>query len=98
MNHDDSRRYGGANPYARVRRHGNRTIAATAHFATEVLDDGHIIAQEWRHIDVLGPMPSTAELTNEGRQVEVAALMEGVRRYVRGEVFVLADRTMHVPA
>jgi formyltetrahydrofolate deformylase len=98
IHHDDSRRYRGANPYARVRRHGSRTIAATTHFATEVLDDGHIIAQESRHIDVLGPMPSTAELTDEGRQVEVAALMEGVRRYVRGEVFVLADRTMYFPA
>ena len=63
-----------------------------------MLDDGHIIAQESRHIDVLGPIPSTAELTDEGRQVEVAALMEGVRRYVRGEVFVLADRTMYFPA
>jgi formyltetrahydrofolate hydrolase len=91
-------RFRGANPYARVRRHGNRTIAATVHFATEVLDDGHIIAQGSRRVDVLGPMPSTAELTSEGRQVEVAALMEGVRRYVRGEVFALADRTMHFPA
>ncbi len=67
-------------------------------FATEVLDEGHIIAQESRHIDVLGPTPSTAELTDEGRQVEVAALMEGVRRYVRGEVFALSDRTMYFPA
>jgi hypothetical protein len=30
--------------------------------------------------------------------VEVTALMEGVGRYVRGEVFVLADRTMYFPA
>jgi formyltetrahydrofolate deformylase len=96
--HDDTQRYRGANPYARVRRHGSRTIAATAHFATEVLDDGHIIAQESRHIDALGPMPSTADLTSAGRQVEVTALMEGVRQYVHGEVFVLTDRTMHFPA
>ena len=47
---------------------------------------------------MLGPIPSTAELTTEGRQVEVAALMEGVRRYVHGEVFVLDDRTMYFPA
>ncbi|WP_112227749.1 formyltransferase family protein [Lentzea atacamensis] len=56
MSHDDTERYRGANPYARVRRHGARTIAATAHIATEVLDDGHIIAQESRHVDALGPM------------------------------------------
>jgi Formyl transferase len=98
INHDDTERYRGANPYARVRRHGARTIAATAHFATEGLDDGHIVAQESRHIDVLGPMPSTAELASAGRQVEVTALLEGVRRYVHGEVFVLTDRAMHFPA
>ncbi|MFI6100856.1 formyltransferase family protein [Lentzea sp. NPDC051213] len=96
--HDDTQRHRGANPYARVRQYGNRTIAATAHYATKVLDAGQIIAQESRNIDGLGPMPSTSELSSEGRQVEVTALLTAVRRHVRGEVFVLGDRTMHFPA
>ncbi|WP_157984949.1 hypothetical protein [Lentzea terrae] len=50
-----------------MRRHGSRTIAATAHFATEVLDGGHIIAQVSRQIDALGPTPSTADLASADR-------------------------------
>lgn len=93
INHDDTQRYRGANPLragAPARQPHDRG------HGTEVLDDGHIIARS--HTDALGPMPSTAELTSAGRQVEVTALLEGVRRYVHGEVFVLADRTMHFPA
>lgn len=97
VHHDDTQRYRGANPYARVRKHGNRTIAATAHFATKELDDGKILTQESRNIDALGPMPSTGQLSLEGRQVEVKAMMDGVRQYLRAEVFVLPGRTMHFP-
>jgi formyltetrahydrofolate hydrolase len=43
-------------------------------------------------------MPSTSELSTEGRQVEVAALLTAVRRHIRGEVFVFGDRAMHFPA
>lgn len=98
IHHDDTRRHPGANPYARVRANGNRTIAATAHYATKVLDAGQIVSQESKNIDALGPIPTARELSIEGRQVEVATMMTAVRRHIRGEVFVLDDRTMFFPA
>lgn len=63
-----------------------------------MLDAGQIVSQESRNIDALGPVPTVRELRAEGRQVEVAAMMTAVRRRIRGEVFVLGDRTMHFPA
>lgn len=63
-----------------------------------MLDAGQIVSQESRNIGALGPVPTVRELRAEGRQVEVAAMMTAVRRHIRGEVFVLGDRTMHFPA
>ncbi|MGZ3140405.1 formyltransferase family protein [Lentzea chajnantorensis] len=98
VHHDDTLRFAGANPYARVRERGARTIAATAHYATEVLDAGQIITQEFRSVDGLGPAPSTRDLSVAGRQVEVAALLTAVGRHARGEVLVCGGRTVHIPA
>lgn len=98
INHIDTRRHPGANPYARVRDHGCKTITATAHYATKVLDAGKIVAQESRSIGALGPTPRTRELSVEGRQVEVTAPMTALKWHALGEVFLLEDRAMHFPA
>lgn len=95
--HDDVERYPGADPHARVRDRGVKTVAATAHYATAELDAGPIITQVSHGIEDLGPVPSTAELRTAGRLAEAAALATAVNRRGRGELLVFRGLAVHIP-
>lgn len=81
----------GANPYKQAFQRGVKIIGATAHFVTDELDEGPIIAQ-----DVLPVNHSfTAEqMANAGRDVEKIVLAKAVKLVLEERVFIHGNRTI----
>lgn len=81
----------GANPYRQAFERGVKIIGATAHFVTEDLDEGPIIAQ-----DVL-PVNHTHtadQMANAGRDVEKTVLAKAVRLLLEERIFIHNGRTI----
>lgn len=66
----------GANPYVRAKERGVKLIGATAHYATEVLDDGPIIEQD---VVRVSHHDSAEELERRGADVERMVLARAVQ-------------------
>lgn len=81
----------GANPYRQAFERGVKIIGATAHFVTDDLDEGPIIAQ-----DVLPINHSyTAEqMANAGRDVEKTVLAKAVKMVLEERIFIHNGRTI----
>lgn len=81
----------GANPYKQAFERGVKIIGATAHFVTDDLDEGPIIAQ-----DVL-PINHTytaKEMANAGRDVEKTVLAKAVKLVLEERIFIHNGRTI----
>jgi len=81
----------GANPYRQAWERGVKIIGATAHFASEDLDQGPIIAQ-----DVI-PVTHThgpKEMARNGRDVEKRVLARAVRLVLEDRVVVTGNKTV----
>jgi len=80
----------GAKPYHQAWAKGVKMIGATAHFVSDVLDQGPIIAQ-----DVLGVPDTTSvdEFIRLGKDVERKVLYEALKLYLDDSVFVREGRT-----
>jgi formyltetrahydrofolate deformylase len=81
----------GANPYKQAYQRGVKIIGATAHFVTDDLDEGPIIAQdvipvnhrlEWR------------DMQKAGRDVEKIVLSRALSLVLNDRVFVYSNRTI----
>jgi formyltetrahydrofolate deformylase len=81
----------GAKPYDQARERGVKVIGATAHYATEELDDGPIIDQE---AVTVTHRESVAELVQKGRDAERLVLARAVRAHAEDRVFVDERRTV----
>lgn len=81
----------GAAPYRQAHERGVKLIGATAHYVTEVLDEGPIIEQEVARVD---HAHSVAELARVGRDVECVALARAVRWHVERRVLLHGNRTV----
>jgi formyltetrahydrofolate deformylase len=81
----------GARPYAQAHARGVKLIGATAHYVTEVLDEGPIIEQEVARVD---HSHSVAELARVGRDVECVALARAVRWHAERRVLLHGRRTV----
>ncbi|HUA33232.1 MAG TPA: formyltetrahydrofolate deformylase [Candidatus Binataceae bacterium] len=83
--------FAGARPYKQAHDRGVKLIGATAHYVTEDLDEGPIIAQattEVSHRDTV------ADLTRKGRDLEVAVLARAVRAHLNRQVMTHHNRTI----
>jgi formyltetrahydrofolate deformylase len=81
----------GANPYRQAFEHGVKMIGATAHFVSEVLDEGPIIAQATVPVDhSRGP----AEMAMAGRDVEKIVLAKALKLVLEDRVFLNGRRTL----
>jgi len=81
----------GAKPYEQAFRRGVKIIGATAHFVTEDLDQGPIIAQEIFPVDhTHGPQ----DLAQAGRDVEKLALARALKLVFEDRVFLCGNRTV----
>lgn len=81
----------GANPYQRAFERGVKLIGATAHYVTENLDEGPIIAQDVIHCN---HRDATTDLVRKGRDVERRVLAEAVRLYTEDRVLVYENKTI----
>jgi len=83
--------FGGARPYARAFERGVKIIGATAHFVTDGLDEGPIIAQSTLPVD---HTHNAADMARAGRDVEKVVLARALRLVFDGRVFVSQNRTV----
>lgn len=81
----------GRDPYRQAFERGVKVIGATAHFVTEDLDEGPIIAQavaDVTHHDTVD------DLKRKGRDLERMVLARAVRKWVEGKILVRGSRTV----
>jgi formyltetrahydrofolate deformylase len=81
----------GAQPYRQAFERGVKIIGATAHFATEVLDEGPIIAQNVIPVD---HSYSPGGMAQAGRDVEKLVLARALRLVLEERIFLLGNRTI----
>lgn len=81
----------GARPYQQAFERGVKIIGATAHFVTEDLDEGPIIAQDVIHVD---HSYSARDLARAGRDVEQRVLAAALRLVTEDRVMICGRRTV----
>ena len=81
----------GANPYQKAFERGVKIIGATAHYITENLDEGPIIAQDVIHCNHRDTLD---DLIRKGRDVERRVLAEAVRLHTEERVLVYQNKTI----
>jgi len=81
----------GSNPYRQAFARGVKIIGATAHFVTEQLDEGPIIAQAVVPIDHSYRLE---EMTRAGRDVEKIVLAKALKLVFEERVFLNGSRTI----
>ncbi|KPL85386.1 formyltetrahydrofolate deformylase [Herpetosiphon geysericola] len=81
----------GANPYRQAFERGVKIIGATAHFVTDELDQGPIIAQQVMPID---HSHSVDELIQAGREIEKHVLAKALDLVLSERVFLSGNRTV----
>lgn len=81
----------GANPYLQAYQRGVKIIGATAHFVTEDLDEGPIIAQDVIHVD---HSQSWQDLASAGRALEKTVLTRAINLVLDDKVFVDSNKTV----
>jgi formyltetrahydrofolate deformylase len=84
----------GAKPYHQAWAKGVKIIGATAHFVSEVLDEGPIIAQDVLRV---ADTRSVSEFIRLGKDIERKVLYEALRLYLDDSVFVREGRTFIIP-
>lgn len=83
--------FAGARPYKQAHDRGVKLIGATAHYVTEELDAGPIIAQATTPVN---HGDTVAELARIGKDVEVTVLAQAVRAHLQKRVLVHGNRTI----
>jgi len=81
----------GANPYRQAYDRGVKIIGATAHYATEDLDEGPIIEQD---VIRVGHRDTVEDLVRKGRDLEEIVLARAVRRHIDRRVLVYGKKTV----
>jgi formyltetrahydrofolate deformylase len=81
----------GASPYKRARERGVKLVGATAHYVTEVLDEGPIIEQDVVRVD---HTHTVDDLVRVGADVERAVLSRAVLWHCEDRVIVHDNQTI----
>lgn len=81
----------GANPYRQAYERGVKIIGATAHYATQDLDEGPIIEQD---VIRVGHRDTVDDLVRKGRDLEEIVLARAVRRHIERRVLVYGKKTV----
>lgn len=83
--------FSGARPYQQAHDRGVKLIGATAHYVTEVLDEGPIIEQDVERVD---HAHTVEELTSLGRDIECTVLARAVKRHAEHRVLLNGCKTV----
>jgi formyltetrahydrofolate deformylase len=81
----------GANPYRQAFERGVKIIGATAHFVTDDLDEGPIVAQSVLPVD---HRQTARDMARAGREVEKIALSRALDLVFADRVVVVGNRTI----
>ncbi len=81
----------GANPYKQAHHRGVKIIGATAHYVTDDLDEGPIIAQDVVRVDHTF---SWQDMRRAGRNVEKVVLSNALQLLLEDKVFVFGNKTV----
>lgn len=81
----------GAKPYHQAYERGVKIIGATAHFATQDLDEGPIISQGVEDVDHTQLPEKTQQI---GRDIESRVLAKAVRLFTERRIFLHGKRTV----
>ena len=81
----------GANPYRQAHDRGVKVIGATAHYVSEILDEGPIIAQDVVHVS---HRDDVRALARRGRDIETTVLARAIRSHLEHRVLVFGNRTV----
>ncbi|NII29217.1 formyltetrahydrofolate deformylase [Pseudoflavitalea sp. X16] len=83
--------FAGANPYRQAFERGVKLIGATAHFVTNDLDEGPIIAQQ---IIPVTHSLTASDMMRAGKEIETAVLAKALRLVFDDRVFVYNNKTV----
>lgn len=81
----------GANPYRKAFERGVKLIGATAHFVTNDLDEGPIIAQQ---IIPVNHSFTASSMMKAGKEIETAVLAKALQLVIADRVFVYKNKTV----
>ena len=81
----------GANPYKQAFERGVKLIGATAHFVSNELDEGPIIAQQ---IISVNHSYTAADMVKAGKEIETAVLATALKLVFEDRVFVFKNKTV----
>lgn len=81
----------GANPYNQAWERGVKLIGATAHFVTNELDEGPIIAQD---VVVVSHRDTWKDMQNYGQDVEKIVLVRALKLVFSDKVFICNNKTI----
>jgi formyltetrahydrofolate deformylase len=83
--------FSGARPYHQAWDRGVKLIGATAHVATEELDEGPILAQD---VEPCSHRDSVQDLVRKGRDIERVVLARAVRSHLEDRILVHGRRSI----
>jgi formyltetrahydrofolate deformylase len=83
--------FSGAKPYHAAFERGVKLIGATAHYVTEILDDGPIIEQE---VIRVSHRDQLEDLVEKGRDAERMVLSRAVRWHLQHRVLLYGNKTV----
>jgi formyltetrahydrofolate deformylase len=81
----------GAKPYHQAHERGVKMIGATAHYVTEELDEGPIIAQDVEHVS---HADTPDDLVRKGRDIERRVLAQAVALHLEDRVLLNGHKTV----
>jgi len=84
----------GANPYKRAYERGVKLIGATAHYATEDLDEGPIIEQG---VERVSHESSPTSLKNIGADIETLVLAKAVNCHLNNQIIIDGNKAIVFP-
>lgn len=91
IHHSPLPAFPGSDPYLQGWRHGVKVIGATAHYATEELDDGPIIAQGTQPVE---DHESVGMRRRSGARIERGVLAAAVQAHTEGRVIIHGRKTI----
>jgi formyltetrahydrofolate deformylase len=81
----------GAKPHHQAHQRGVKLTGATAHYVTEVLDDGPIIEQD---VVRISHRDSLEDMVEKGRDVEKVVLSRAVRWHIENRILLYGNKTI----
>jgi len=81
----------GGKPHHQAYQRGVKLIGATAHYVTEILDDGPIIEQG---VTRVSHRDSVEDLVEKGRDLEKVVLSRAVRWHIENRILLHHNRTI----